>query len=151
MLYNTDIYKSLSYTVTEAPLTQNDIEKLHKILSSSYQMNVLLLPLLVLIYFWGILYFALFSAFVIICNCIFTNNYLSTKHGLTLPKIVITGVVTNMKKDEEFILNFGSEEFDITYANSKCVIQVGDLVSIHYSKKENTSRGHLLNVELANA
>ena len=148
MLEGTDANKLLSYTLTEVPLTQNDVEKLQEILSHSYQMNILLLPLLVLIYFWGILYFGIFAAFVIICNIIFTNNYLSTKHGLTKPKIVVTGIITNVRKNEETIINFGKEEFDITYANANFLMQVDDMISIHYSKKENNSRGHLLNIEI---
>ncbi|MEO8236973.1 MAG: hypothetical protein ABI793_06575 [Flavobacterium sp.] len=86
------------YKVTESPLAQEDINKLGKTLSDSYKMNILLLPLLGIIYFWGILYFGIFATFVIICNVIFTENYLSTQQEMTKPKIVVTGIVTEIRK-----------------------------------------------------
>jgi hypothetical protein len=135
-----------SYQVTELPLTQEDIKKLGKTLSGSYKMNFLLVPLLIIIYFWGALYFAIFTAFVIICNIIFTRNYWSTQKELTKPKMVITGIVTEVRKNEEMIICFGNELFDITYANVTFPIDVGDLISIHYSKKEKNTKGQILNV-----
>ena len=150
MCENSDTNESLSYTITEVPLTQDDINKLHKILSSCYQMNFLLLPLLICIFFWGVLYFGIFLVFVIICNGVFTNNYFATAHGLTQSKIVVTGVVTSVWNSEEMNINFGSEKFDITYANVKFLIKINDKVAIHYSKKEDNSRKHILNVEMAN-
>ena len=138
--------QSTSYQVTELPLTQEDINKLSKTLSGSYKMNILLLPLLVIIYFWGALYFGIFTAFVILCNIIFTRNYLSTQQELTKPKIVITGIVTEVRKNEETIICFGNEQFDITYANITFPIEVDDTISIQYSKKENNTKGQILNV-----
>jgi len=137
----------MPYTVTELPLTQKDIDKLSKTLLNSYKMNILLLPLLVIIYFWGALYFVIFTAFVIICNVIFTMNYQSTQQELTKPKIVITGVVTEVRKNEETIIYFGNEQFDITYANVTFAIAVNDMISIQYSKKENNTKGQILDVE----
>ncbi|HEX6431232.1 MAG TPA: hypothetical protein VF008_26260 [Niastella sp.] len=136
----------MRYKVTELPLTQEDINKLRKTLSDSYKMNILLLPLLVIIYFWGALYFGIFTAFVIICNVIFTKNYLSTQKELTKSKIVITGIVTEVRKNEETLICFGDEELDITYANVTFPIEVNDLISVHYSKKENNRKGQILNV-----
>ena len=134
------------YKVTELPLTQEDINKLRKTLSDSYKMNILLLPLLVIIYFWGTLYFGIFTAFVVICNVIFTKNYLSTQKELTKSKIVITGIVTEVRKNEETLICFGDEAFDITYVNVTFPIEVNDLISVHYSKKENNRKGQILNV-----
>jgi len=109
-------------------------------------MNILLLPLLLIIYFWGALYFWIFAVFVIMCNIIFTKNYLSTQQEMTKFKIVITGIVTEIRKDEETIISFGDEQFDITYANATFPIEVNDMISIHYSKKENNTKGQILNV-----
>ena len=113
-------------------------------------MNILLLPLLVIIYFLGALYFGFFAAFVIICNIFFTRNYLSTQQELTKPKIVITGIVTEIRKNEETIVYFGKEQFDITYANVTFPIEVNDMISVHYSKKENNTKGQILNVVRVN-
>jgi hypothetical protein len=146
MFENVEINKSIPYLVTELPLTQEDINKLGKTLSGSYKMNIILLPLLVIIYFWGALYFIIFTAFVIICNVIFTKNYLSTRQELTRSKIVITGIVTEVRKNKETIIYFGKEQFDITYANVTFPIEVNDVISIQYSKKENNIKGQILNV-----
>ncbi len=146
MLENVETNKSMPYQVTELPLTPEDINKLGKTLSNSYKMNILLIPLLVIIYFWGALYFWIFCTFVIICNIIFTRNYLSTQRELTRSKIVITGIVTEVNKNEETIICFGKEQFDITYANVTFPIEVDDTISIHYSKKENNTKGQILNV-----
>jgi hypothetical protein len=146
MLENVETNKSMPYQVTELPLTPEDINKLSKTLSGSYKMNILLLPLLVIIYFWGVLYFWIFTAFVIICNILFTRNYLSTQQELTNSKMVITGIVTEIRKNEETIICFGNEQFDITYANVTFPIKVDDMISIHYSKKENNTKGQILNV-----
>jgi hypothetical protein len=146
MLENVETNKSMPYQVTELPLTPEDINKLSKTLSGSYKMNILLLPLLAIIYFWGALYFGIFTAFVIICNILFTRNYLSTQQELTNSKMVITGIVTEIRKNEETIICFGNEQFDITYANVTFPIKVDDMISIHYSKKENNTKGQILNV-----
>lgn len=140
----------MPYTVTELPLTQEDINKLGKTLSGSYKMNILLLPLLVIIYFFGALFFGIFIAFVILCNVIFTKNYLSTQQELTKPKIVITGIVTEVRKNEETVIYFGNEQFDITYANVTFPIEVNDMIAVHYSKKENNTKGQILNVVKVN-
>ena len=150
MFENVEINKSMPYKVTELPLTKEDINKLGKTLSNSYKMNILLLPLLVIIYFWGALYFWIFMAFVIVCNVIFTRNYLSTQQELTRSKIVITGIVTEVRKNEERIVCFGNEEFDITYANVAFPIEVNDMISVQYSKKENNRKGQILNVVKVN-
>ena len=146
MCENVEINKSIPYKVTELPLTQEDLNKLGKTLSDSYKMNILLLPLLLIIYFWGALYFWIFAVFVIMCNIIFTKNYLSTQQEMTKFKIVITGIVTEIRKDEETIICFDNEQFDITYANATFPIKVNDMISIHYSKKENNTKGQILNV-----
>jgi len=150
MFENVEINKSMPYKVTELPLTQEDINKLGKTLSGSYKMNILLLPLLVIIYFFGVLYFVIFTAFVIICNVLFTKNYLSTQQELTQSKIVITGIVTEVRKNEETIIYFGNEQFDITYANATFPIEVNDMISVHYSKKENNTKGQILKVVKVN-
>jgi hypothetical protein len=139
--------RSVPYQVTELPLTQEDINKLSKTLSGSYKMNILLLPLLVIIYFWGALYFGIFLAFVILCNIIFTRNYWSAQQQLTKPKMVITGVVSEITKNEETMIYFGKEQFDITYANVTFPIAIDDLISIHYAIKENNTKGQILQVE----
>lgn len=146
MCENIEPSKLIPYKVTELPLAQEDINKLSKTLSDSYKMNILLLLLLGIIYFWGVLYFAIFTAFVIICNVIFTKNYLSTQQEMTKPKIVVTGIVTDIRKNEETIVYFGNEQFDITYANATFPIEVNDMISIHYSKKENNTKGQILSV-----
>ena len=142
--------RSMPYKVTELPLSQEDINKLDKTLWGSFKMNILLLPLLVIIYFWGALYFGIYTVLVIICNLIFTQNYLSTQQALTKSKIVITGIVTEVRKDEETIIYFGNEQFDITYANVTFPIEVNDMLSIQYSKKENNTKGQILHVVKVN-
>ena len=122
---------------------------LSKAVSNTYKANILLLPLLVVMYFWGILYFTAFAAFVIICNISFTKNYLSLTYGLTQNKIVITGTVTDVRKDDETIVSIGDNDFDITYANADFIIKSGDKVAIHFSKKQNNSRGQLLTIQMA--
>lgn len=139
---------SSPYILTEMPLIEDDIEKLNTLLSNSYKMNILLLPLLVIILFWGLLYFSAFAAFVLICNIFFTKAYFSTKRELLNSKIVITGIVSSIYKNEETIINFGSERFDITYANVKFPIRVNDSISIHYAMTEKGTRGHLLKIEV---
>jgi hypothetical protein len=146
MLENVETNRSMPYQVTESPLTPEDINKLGKTLSGSYKMNILLLPLLVIIYFWGTLYFGIFFVFVILCNILFTRNYWSTQQELTKPKMIITGIVTEITKNEETIIYFGNERFDITYANVTFPIAVDDMVSIHYSIKENNTKGQILQV-----
>lgn len=146
MTENTKLNNSSPYTVTEAPLTDADIAKLRKTMAGAYKLNLLLVPLLMLLFFWGLLYFGIFAVFVIGCNVIFTKNYKTTEQQLTMPKIVFTGLVTRLSGGEEMITHFGTETLDITYANVLFEIKVNDLVSVHYSKNSNNSKGQILDV-----
>jgi len=48
------------------------------------------------------------------------------------------------------ILFFGSEKFNVTYANITYPIEAGDTVSLHYSQFNSKQRGILLSVEKEN-
>lgn len=146
---DTETTKLLPYSITELPLTNIDIDKLKKIQAASYKMNILLLPLLVIIFFWGIIFFVIFLALVIICNLVFTSNYNSINHQLANPKIVVTGTISKIIEVDGTVIYFGDERFEITYANANFPMQVNDIISIHYAKKEDNTRGNILYVEKA--
>ncbi|MEP6750454.1 MAG: hypothetical protein ABJB86_22135 [Bacteroidota bacterium] len=138
--------KPVYYTITELPLTESGKEKLIKNTAGYYKVNFLLIPLLILIFFWGWLYFSIFLAVTIIWNIVALKNQASAEKSMNKPATIITGKVTNKIKDEEVHIFFGPEEFDITYANPSFEIEVGDTISLYYSQKENGERGILLNV-----
>jgi len=136
------------YTTVLLPLTEKDKQVIEKTIKNHYQVNVLLLPLLVLIYFWGLVYFLIFLALVIFYNI--SAFYSINKHKISLnnQKKVLTGKITRKEPPgEEMILFFGSEKFDVTYANITYPIEAGDTVSLHYSQFNSKQRGILLSVE----
>jgi hypothetical protein len=142
------------YTAEELPLTEADIEKLKKGISVSYKINLVLVPLLALIFFWGILYFIIFFLFTVLCNILVFRKAMKEEEDLRRPKIVFTGPITNKIKrpvedSYDTIVYMGAEEFNITYANPYRELQAWDRISLHYSQKENGERGMLIAIETA--
>ena len=70
------------YTTVLLPLTEKDKLVIEKTIKNHYQINVLLLPLLVLIYFWGLVYFLIFLAVVLAYNI--SAFYSINKHEVSL-------------------------------------------------------------------
>lgn len=142
------------YTTEELPLTESDIEKLTKDISVSYKINLVLVPLLALIFLWGMLYFIIFFVFTVLCNVWVLKKALKEEEDLVRPKIIFTGIITNTIKrpvedSYDTIVYMGPEEFNITYANPYRELITGDRVSLHYSQKENGERGMLIAIETA--
>ncbi|MBT2619988.1 MULTISPECIES: hypothetical protein [Chryseobacterium] len=139
------------YTTVLLPLTEKDKLVIEKTIKNHYQINVLLLPLLVLIYFWGLVYFLIFLAVVLAYNI--SAFYSINKHEVSLnnQKTVLTGKITRKEPPgEEMIFFFGPERFDVTYANITYPVEVGDTISLHYSQFSSKRRGILLSVEKEN-
>ena len=140
------------YTKTELPLTEADMEILKKSISVAYKINILLVPLLALIFFWGIVYFIIFFAFTVLCNVLVIGKAMKEEEDLARPKIVFTGTITNIIKRPvedgyDTIAFMGPEEFNITYANPYIELVTDDKASLHYSQKENGQKGMLIAVE----
>lgn len=140
------------YMKKEFPLSEADIEILKKSISVSYEINIVLVPLLALILFWGMLYFIIFFVFTVLCNVLVIRKAMKEEEDLARPKIVFTGTITNTIKrpvedSYDTIVFMGPEEFNITYANPYCELVTRDLASLHYSKKENGQKGMLISVE----
>jgi hypothetical protein len=140
------------YTKTEIPLTEADIEILKKSISVGYEINIVLVPLLALIFFWGMLYFIIFFVFTVLCNVLVIRKGMKEEEDLVRPKIIFTGTITHTIKrpvedSYDRIVFMGPEEFNITYANPYCELVTGDIVSLHYSQKENGQKGMLIAVE----
>lgn len=91
MIGNTGPKGSPPYTVTEAPLTITDKIKLRKSLLGAFKMNILLVPFLIILFFWGWLYFGIFAVFEVGCNIVFMMNYSAIKQQLNNSKQVFTG------------------------------------------------------------
>lgn len=139
------------YTTVLLPLTEKDKRVIEKTIKSYYQVNVLLIPLLVLIFFWGLMYFLIFLAFVIFYNIFAFYSVSKDERSLANQKTVLTGRITKKEPPgEEIILFFGLERFDVTYANITYPIEVGDIVSLSYSQFKSKDRGILLSVEKEN-
>ncbi len=140
------------YTTTELPLTEADLEILKKSISVSYEINIVLVPLLALIFFWGMLYFIIFFVFTLLCNVLVIRKAMREEEDLQRPKIIFTGTITNTLKRQvedsyDTIVFMGPEEFNITYANPYIELVAGDRVALHYSQKENRQKGMLIAVE----
>lgn len=52
------------YTTVLLPLTDKDKRVIEKTIRNYYQVNFLLIPLLILIFFWGLVYFLIFCDFL---------------------------------------------------------------------------------------
>jgi hypothetical protein len=140
------------YTKTEIPLTEADSEVLKKSISVSYKINIVLVPLMALIFFWGMLYFIIFFVFTVLCNILVIRKAMKEEENLARPKIVFTGTITNTVKRPvedgyDTIAFMGPEEFNITYANPYIELAAGDTASLHYSQKENGQKGMLIAVD----
>lgn len=146
-------YENLNnfYTTAFLSLTEKDKLVIEKTIKSYYQVNILLLPLLVSFYFFGLVYFFIFLILVLAYNI--SAFYSIRKHKLSLnhQKTVLTGTITQKEPPgEEMILFFGPERFDVTYANITFPVEVGDTVSLHYSQFNIKQRDILLSVEKDN-
>jgi len=146
------------YTTAVLPLTEEDKQVIKKVIKNYYQVNVLLLPLLAIIFFWGLLYFVIFLIFVLWYNISAFSSIAKNEQSLDHPKIILTGKITKKESPgEEMVFYLGSERFDVTYANITYSIEVGDTVSLHYSQFNiqqsgtlTQQRGELLRVEKEN-
>jgi hypothetical protein len=139
------------YTTIFSPLTEKDKLVIEKTIRNHYQINVLLLPLLVLIFFWGLTYFYIFLILVLSYNLSAFYSIRKIRRSLHHQKMVLRGRITQKEPPgEEMILFFGRERFDLTYANITYSLEVGDAISIHYSQFNAKQRGVLLSVEKDN-
>lgn len=139
------------YTAVLLPLTEKDKLVIEKTIKNHFKVNVLLLPLLVLIFFWGLVYFLIFFALVLAYNISAFYSIDKNERSLNNPKTILTGTITKKEPHgEEMIFFFGPERFDVTYANITYAIEVGDTVSLHYSQFNSKQRGILLGVEKEN-
>ena len=145
-------WQSEYYTKKELPLTEADISVLKKSISVSYKINLVLVPLLALIFFWGMLYFVVFFVFTVLCNVLVIRKAMKEEQDLVRPKIIFTGTITNtikrpLEDSYDTIVFMGPEEFDITYAKPYCELATGHIASLHYSQKGNGQKGMLIAVE----
>ncbi|MDN5288448.1 MAG: hypothetical protein JWR38_4722 [Mucilaginibacter sp.] len=145
------------YTTVLLPLTEEDKQVIKKAIKNQYQVNVLLLPLLILIFFWGLWYFLCFLVFVVWYNIAAFFGVEKNELSLNNPKTILTGKITQKEPPGDGLVIFlGPERFELTYANITFPIEVGDTVSLHYSRfnikpKANIKeRGILLRVEKEN-
>lgn len=149
-------YASEYYTVTELPLTSVDKEKIEKDITIYFKLNILLIPLLILIFFWGWIYALIFGTLVLAWNLYAIKHQTTAQKNSELAKIIFTGRVTKMEHvpsgdSTDTILYLGTESFNITYANTHLKIATGDLVSLHYSQNEKGERKLLLSIESNNS
>lgn len=137
-----------SYTILLLPLTEEDKLVIKKAIKPYYQVNFLLLPLLVLIYFFGLWYFLIFLVLVLLYNISAFYSIKENEGSLNNQKTILTGKITQKEPpgDGTFIY-LGPERFDVSYVNIAFPIEVGDTVSLHYSQFNIKKRGILLRVE----
>jgi hypothetical protein len=143
-------YTPANYEIAESsPLSDEDILKIKKDINTHYSVNILLIPLLIIIYFWGFLFFFIFLLFVLWYNISASFTVAKRQASLNNPKLILTGKVTSKSRpgEDELIVYFGSDRFELTYANSKLSIEIGDLLSLHYSQLTDGEKGILLKVE----
>ncbi|SHE76677.1 hypothetical protein [Pedobacter caeni] len=137
-----------SYTTTLVPLTAEDKQVIKKAISTYYKPNIILLPLLVVCFFFGIWYLLFWLALVIWYNISAFSSIKKNERSLDQPKMILTGKITKKEPPgEEMVIFLGGERFDITYANVTFPLEVDDLVAIHYSQFDDKKRGELLSVE----
>jgi hypothetical protein len=140
--------------IEEMPLTTEDKKTLKKHSSNYYLINILLLPLLIVIYFWGVLYFSIFALLTILWNIYAVKKTRSLQQESARPKLVTTGRITNKitrpaGDSHDTIIFLGAEEFNITYAMNDLQPDVGDTISLHYSQKVDGQRGVLLKIQVS--
>jgi co-chaperonin GroES (HSP10) len=142
------------YTIVLLPLTEEDKQVIKKGIRNYYKVNVLLLPLLILIFFWRLWYFLCFLIFVLWYNIAAFFGVKKNELSLNNPKTILTGKVTKKEPPGDgTIIYLGPERFELTYANITFPVEVGDTVALHYSRfnvkqKVNVKqRGILLKVE----
>lgn len=145
------------YTTVLLPLTEEDKQVIKREIKNQYQANILLLPLLALILFWGLWYFLCFLIFVLWYNIAAFLGVQKNELSLNNPKTILTGEITKKEPPGDGLIVFlGPERFELTYANITFPVEVGDTVSLHYSRfnvKQNGNakqRGILLKVEKVN-
>jgi hypothetical protein len=140
------------YVTVNLPLTADDKNVIKKDISRHWAVNIILLPLLAVIWFWGVLYFSIFLVFVLWYNISAAKTVHKNELSINNHKTVLTGQVTHKSPpiDGEVIVFFGQEKFDLTYANTPYKIEIGDVISIHYSQIDVGKRGILLKVEKPN-
>lgn len=136
------------YTTALLPLTEEDKQVIKKAIKPYYQANALLIPLLVLVYFFGLLYFLAFLAFVISYNIFAFSSIEKNELSLNHPKIILTGKITKKEPPGDgLIVYLGPERFDLTYANITFPVEPGDMVALHYSQFNLKQRGIILSVK----
>jgi hypothetical protein len=123
------------YTTELLPLTEADKQIIKKEIKNQYQGNALLLPLLVLGFFLGLWYFLFFLALALLYNIYAFYSIKENELSLNNPKTILTGKITNKEPPGDgLIIYLGPSRFDLTYANITYPIDVGDTVSLHYSR-----------------
>lgn len=134
--------------IENAPLTEEDKQVIKKAIKPYYQANLLLLPILAIVFFFGLWYFLFFAILVVCYNIFAFSSIKKNELSLNNPKTILTGEITQKEPpgDGTFIY-FGQERFELTYANITYPIEVGDTVSLHYSQFNVNQRGILLSVE----
>lgn len=152
MLSENDKEVSDYYTAIDLPLTNDDKYVIKKSISTYWSANIILLPLLAIIFFWGLLYFCIFLVFALWYNISAAATVNQNELSMNNCKTVLTGKLTGKGQpvDGGTIIFFGPDKFDITYANSPFKFEIGDVVSLHYSQIRIGKRGILLKVEKQN-
>jgi hypothetical protein len=140
-------------TVVQLPLTEDDITQLEKAIAGQYAINLLLIPLLLIIFFWGLVYFGIFLGFVVLCNIMIMRASSNKEADFNRPKIVFTGTITNkiersVGERDYTIIFLGTEEFDIAHAKLQQQPAIGDIVSLHYTQDAAGERRTLIAVHL---
>ncbi|WP_343303056.1 hypothetical protein AAHN97_15995 [Chitinophaga niabensis] len=137
-----------SYTTTLLPLTEADKQVIKKAIKPYYQVNFILIPVLAVVFFFGLWYFLIFLTLVVCYNLFAFSSIKKNELSLSNPKTILTGEITKKEPpgDGTFIY-FGQERFELTYANITYPVEVGDKVSLHYSQFNANQRGILLSVE----
>jgi len=142
------------YTTELLPLTEADKQVIKKEIKNQYQGNALLLPLLVLGFFLGLWYFLFFLTLALLYNIYAFYSINKNELSLNNPKTILTGKITKKEPPGDgLIIYLGPSRFDLTYANITFPVEVGDTVSLHYSRfnSKQTSdvkqKGTLLRVE----
>lgn len=150
------VYENINsfYTMVLLPLTEEDKQVIKKEIKNQYRGNVLLLPLLILSFFLGLWYFLFFLILVLLYNIYTFYSIKENELSLNNPKTILIGKITQKEPPGDgLIIYLGQSRFDLTYANITYSIEVGDTVSLHYSRfnskqKLNTKqKGILLKVE----
>lgn len=134
--------------IENAPLTEEDKNVIKKAIKPYYQANFVLVPLLAVVFFFGLWYFLIVLILVLSYNLFAFSSIKKNELSLNHPKTILTGKITFKEPpgDGTFIY-LGEERFELSYVNITFPIEVGDTISLHYSQFNVNQRGILLGVE----